>query len=276
MFWSQPRLDSSMAGLNARIKVDGVPAFWDQLERSAHTILLLDYDGTLAPFHEERMQARPLPGIVEAIERLGKVGNTTIALVSGRPVAEVRELTGLSSVIIAGTHGFELYSPVSGTAAIDIEPAVAQTLERVHAEAARLVGAARAERKIATVALHVRGLDERDARDAMLAFRDVASTASAADFEVRDFNGGVELRARHRDKGVAVREILAALPSADLVVYVGDDDTDEDAFRALRDIDGVGIRVGAPDLSTSAQGRLESCDDVLSLLTDWIATKTCQ
>jgi trehalose-6-phosphatase len=233
-----------MAGLNTRIKIDGAPTLWDRVERSAHSVILLDYDGTLAPFHEERMQARPLEGVVDALERIANLPDTTVALVSGRPVAEVQDLTGLNGVMIAGTHGFELYEPDAGTVSTELSPEIAETLDRAHQEAVRLVGPARAERKVATVALHVRGMDE--------------------------------LRVRHRDKGVAVGEILAATRPADLVIYIGDDDTDEDAFRELPPETGIGIRVGRADRPTHAAGRIDSCEDVLKFLTDWIATKTCQ
>jgi trehalose-phosphatase len=265
-----------MAGLNTRIKIDGAPTLWERVDRSAHSVILLDYDGTLAPFHEERMQARPLEGVVDALERIANLPDTTVALVSGRPVAEVQDLTGLNGVMIAGTHGFELYEPDAGTVSTELSPEIAETLDRAHQEAVRLVGPARAERKVATVALHVRGMDDRAAQAALDAFREHASAAPDDDFVVRAFNGGLELRVRHRDKGVAVGEILAATRPADLVIYIGDDDTDEDAFRELPPETGIGIRVGRADRPTHAAGRIDSCEDVLKFLTDWIATKTCQ
>lgn len=267
-----------MAGLNARIKINGLPSFWDDVALVSHVLVLLDYDGTLAPFHADRMRAYPLEGVVDALERMAELPDTTVALVSGRPVAEIQELTGLTDVIIAGTHGWEVYRPGVGVTATGLPPRTVATLDQAHRDAIRLVGRERAERKIATVALHVRGLDADTAQAATAAFR-ASATALAGrgpTFEVRDFNGGVELRVRHRNKGVAVREILEATPQAELVVYIGDDDTDEDAFRALPVLMGAGIKVGQAGHPTAALGRLDSCEDVLKFLTDWIATKTCQ
>jgi len=262
-----------MATPQAHIDVTGVPNFWERVAASRHAILLLDYDGTLAPFHADRMQARLYPGMDERLQRLAELDNTTVALVSGRPVAEIQKLTGFTNLLIAGTHGFELYRPGVGITQMPLPAGVEASLDEARRAAAALVGDYRAERKIATVALHVRGLDAREADRVTGEFRSVVEPMAGEHLEVRDFNGGVELRVRGRDKGIAIAEIIAELPDADLVVYIGDDDTDEDAFRALPP-HGIGIKVGDLDRPTAAHGRLESPAAVLQLLTDWIAIKS--
>lgn len=262
-----------MASAKANIDVAGVPDFWERVAASRHAILLLDYDGTLAPFHTDRMKAHLYDGMAECLERLAELDNTTVALVSGRPVAEIQKLTGITNLLIAGTHGFELYRPGKGITAMPLPEGVTANLDEARRAAAELVGEYRAERKIATVAMHVRGLDTLEADRVAGEFRGVVEPMAGEHLEVRDFNGGVELRVRGRDKGIAISEIIEELPDADLVIYVGDDETDEDAFKALPP-HGIGIKVGNMDKPTAAQGRLGSPADVLQLLTDWIAIKS--
>lgn len=257
------------------MEICGLPGFWELLASAGHAILLLDYDGTLAPFHPDRMRARPLDGILPALEQLLEIDNTTTVLISGRPVAEIQTLTGLDQLIIAGTHGFEIFRPGEGISRVLPADDTLERLNSIEGIAAEIVGPELAERKIATVALHTRKLDPETAGAAQRRFRKEVAPLIGTELEVRDFNGGVEVRAPVRDKGVALREILSELPPADLVVYIGDDDTDEDAFKALPN-NGVGIKVGPPGTPTAATGRLDSCEDVLRFLTHWIAIRTCQ
>lgn len=264
-----------MADPATNIDISGLPDFWPRLRAARHAILLLDYDGTLAPFHPDRMKAQPLPGVLPALDDLVSLDSTTVALVSGRPVAEIQGLTGLSNLVIAGTHGFELFRPDSGISNTGLPDGAAETLDKIEDVARKIVGPELTERKIATVALHTRRLSDGEAAAAAGAFRERVASLIGTELELRDFDGGVEARVRGRDKGKAIREIIDGLQPADLVVYIGDDDTDEDAFRALPD-NGVGIKVGWPEAPTAAKGRLADCEDVLRFLRNWIATRTCQ
>jgi trehalose 6-phosphate phosphatase len=259
---------------NAHMRIQGLPEFWLRAREASSTILLLDYDGTLAPFHPDRMQAIPLDGVMPALATLNALDDMTVALVSGRPVAEIQELTGISDLVIAGTHGFELYRPDHRIQRIDPNPNLLEKLDMIEEIAVDTVGRELAERKIATVALHTRKLDDGQAAEAATGFRAAIQPLLSDALEVRDFDGGVEVRVRGRDKGVAILEMLHEMRPAELVVYIGDDETDEDAFRALKGR-GVGIKVGSPDAPTDADGRLASCEDVLQLLNDWIEMERC-
>ena len=263
-----------MPGSGTQLGIEDLPDFWPLVERADHAILLLDYDGTLAPFHADRMKARPLEGVLPALDQLSALANTTVALISGRPVEEIQQLTGLDSLIIAGTHGFELYRPGQGIQRRLPSNELSDRLDLIETVAEQIVGPELAERKIATVALHTRKLEPEAAAYSQRAFRRDIGPHMTSELEARDFDGGVEVRVCGRDKGAAVLEILEELQPADLVVYIGDDDTDEDAFKAL-DGKGVGIKVGSQDRPTAAAGRLSTCDDVLQLLNDWIEARPC-
>lgn len=256
------------------IDIPGDPHFWDRVRLARHAILFLDYDGTLAPFRVNRMDAEPLEGVSELLREIARLENTTIALISGRPVFEVLELVGVDEVVIAGTHGFEIYEPGEGTHASTLSIEHDSVLDRAEMIARELAGSERTERKISTVAVHTRGMESGAAADLEDAFREGVQPYREDEFEVRDFNGGVELRSKARNKGVAVRELLMDLPVADLIVYIGDDETDEDAFRALLP-GGIGIRVSSDEKPTAATGTLDSPEAVRTFLRDWLSIRSC-
>jgi trehalose 6-phosphate phosphatase len=267
-----------MAADNQHAGVDsfdvGIPGFWEAVASAENVALLLDYDGTLAPFHIDRLQAFPSAGVVDALQTLAGSSSTIIALVSGRPVDELLGLMPDPGVTIIGTHGYEVRSPGEPVETISISDGQADQLDRALVDAHRLVGRSRSERKVATVAAHFRGMDRLDAREVQQdLLQRWLSFADTAIVEIRQFNGGLEMRALGRHKGVAVAEFLETCPDETLPVYLGDDDTDEDAFKAVRERGGHGIRVGGLTRSTAANGSVESCNDVLRFLQTWIGAR---
>ena len=252
----------------------GIDGFWEAIAGAPAVALLLDYDGTLAPFHVDRLQAVPIDGAVEALQEMGQSTDTIVALVSGRPVSELLQLMPDPGVTIIGTHGFEVRSPDGNlsTAAISADQIV--LLDRAYQDATRTIGSERTERKVSTVAAHFRGLDRLDARqhqqdilDRWLGYVDRNIV------EVRQFNGGIEMRALGRHKGTAVAEFLDGYPDNTLAVYIGDDDTDEDAFRTVKARGGYAIRVGDVSNVTEATGSLAECEDVVNFLRAWTGAR---
>lgn len=250
-------------------QVAGVPNIWQRIQDAERTLLLLDYDGTLAPFNQDRNNAVPLPGITETLERLHHPPELTIVIVSGRPVQEIKRLLGSDQFTIAGTHGFELSVPGEPITAWELTDYQQESLETATEMALELAAPELIERKIATVAVHTRPLNEYDAAKLSdkieRAFRDLVKLD---EMELRQFDGGYELRATGRDKGLAVTELIQHELPLDFAIYIGDDQTDEDAFRALPPW-GIGIKVSHPQRKTAASGRLESCEAVRTFLLDW-------
>lgn len=247
----------------------GVPDFWERLARAQHTTLMLDYDGTLAPFQVDRHAAHPLPGVVEALHAIQELPDTLLALVSGRPVAEIERFVGENTFVIAGTHGYELHLPGTGLRQHTLDAPLSALLDAAGEEATLVVGPHWTERKIATVAAHVRQLSPEEAELAIELLAERWVTLTNEFTEVRRFNGGIEMRVRGRDKGSVVRELLALGPEDAFAVYIGDDETDEDAFRALP-ADDIGIKVGDAGTVTAARGRLASCEMVREFLWNWV------
>jgi len=251
---------------------DGVPPrLWGRVARARRRWLMLDYDGTLAPFRVVRDEARPLPRSMELLRRIVGGTRTSVAIVSGRPVHEVERLIGPLPALLVGEHGWERRTPDGRIVRRRLPAAAAAVLDRA-ARAARQAGwEALLERKRAAVVLHTRGLPAREARAlerrCERAWRGLAPGAAA---RVDRIHGGVELRARGWDKGAVVLALASRSAPGTLGVFVGDDLTDEDAFAAVRDW-GFGVRVGGDGARSAATGRIASCRDLPRFLARWLA-----
>ena len=250
--------------------IPGIPDFWEQLARSRLRLLALDYDGTLAPLREDRMKAFPLEGIVDCLSEIGRDAETKLVIVSGRPIAEILALLGNIGVTMIGSHGWEIREPDGKHHLTPPSETQARRLEQAEQEvAARNLGN-RSERKIASLAVHTRGMREVSAvslEDDLLELW--SRDAPSHDLECRRFDGGVELRSAGIDKGTILRDLLPERTGGRFAVYVGDDETDEDAFREIRGR-GFGIKVGSASGPTLAEGSLADCEAVLAFLKEWI------
>jgi trehalose 6-phosphate synthase len=243
--------------------------FWKRVQAASRRVLMLDYDGTLAPFHPSRMEARPPDATLDILRAIVESGHTQIVIVSGRPAREARGLLSGLTVDTFGSHGFERF-PADGSLH---ELALSQEERAGFDAAAAAVGAAglgeRLEVKSAGIAVHVRGLDHAKAIEIEeLSYNILKPIADRYHLECRLFDGGVEIRSGRFHKGLAVSALLDELTEDTFAVYVGDDDTDEDAFRALSGR-GIGVRVGAPASDTAAQIQLALQADVLPFLEKW-------
>lgn len=245
-------------------------AFFRRLRAAPARVLLLDYDGTLAPFHVQRDQASPYPGAREAVRRIMDQGRTRVVVVSGRSLEDLRERLGLEPAPeLWGTHGWERLHAGGHVEGRDPGKAALAALQAGRRLAEREVPAERVEVKPASVAVHVRGLAERDARRILEATRAAwGSLCGEGTVEIREFDGGVELRVPGEHKGTAVTRILSEAPVGAAVAYLGDDLTDEDAFAAL---EGRGLAVLVRDAlrETSADVWIKPPEELLGFLERW-------
>lgn len=260
-----------MTGLEEEtFPIPGIPDFWHELRRAGRRFLVLDYDGTLAPFHPDRMRAFPLEGIPECLSVIARSRDTTLAIVSGRPVREILELVGDLGVTLVGSHGWEIRNPEGSYRAASPSPEQERGLRQAEQELSERGLGPRVERKVASLAIHTRGMPVARAEsleDELL--RAWSKDAPDHGLECRRFNGGVELRSTGLDKGTILCDLMRGQPGDTLWVYVGDDETDEDAFIEVRER-GWGIKVGTRDAATQARGRLSDCRAVLEFLRGWI------
>lgn len=248
--------------------LDDIPApLWKRVARARKRVLMLDYDGTLAPFTPRRDQSRPIPESIERIRCLARSDHTRIAIVSGRPLAELEALIGPLAATLVGEHGWDWRAPAGAIVRHPLDDDARQALS----DAARLAIEAglgeQLERKRAAVLVHTRGLPRaREVGERAVALW--RSFGEGSSFTLDRLDGGIELRARDHNKGTAARMLLEEAGPEALGVFVGDDVTDEDAFEALRE-PGFGIRVGDERRSSLARGRLPSPAAVPTFLKEW-------
>lgn len=225
----------------------------------------LDYDGTLTPI-VERPEAAVLDDATRDVLRR-VAARHTVAIVSGRDLADVRERVGLAGLTYAGCHGFDIDGPAGRReheAAAAAAPQLAAAADEVARDTAGLPGV-QLERKRFTLAVHYRRAREADRP----AVADAVEHALARHPGLRRTSGKMvyELQpAVDWDKGRAVLWLIEALALRDaLPVYIGDDVTDEDAFRALAER-GVGIAVLDAPRDTAARYVLPDTDAVRAFL----------
>lgn len=227
---------------------------------AATEALYLDFDGTLADFAprpDRVVVPQPLPELLIALHhRLGGA----VAVVSGRALADVDRLLAPARLAGAGVHGAELRLSPADRRAHPRPPALdglARELRARFGADPRLV----IEDKGAGVALHYRQAPEREA-DCVSA---VSALASVSGLQLLQGNRVVEARPHGVDKGSALRMLSLHAPfAARRPVFVGDDTTDEDGFRAAAAQGGYGVKVGPG--GTAAPYRFDDVSDVRAWL----------
>jgi trehalose 6-phosphate phosphatase len=232
--------------------------------------VFLDYDGTLTPIVDRPDLAILSDEIRAAVRRLARL--CPVAVVSGRDRANVERLVALDELIYAGSHGFDIAGPAGLRIEHENGAAFSAAVKRATAlleEGVKGIEGALVEPKAFAVAVHYRLVAEAEVAhvervvDRVIA--EVAELKKTAGKKVFELRPNVEW-----DKGRAVLWLLDALDldrSDVLPFYLGDDRTDEDAFRALCGR-GVGILVGEPEIPSAADFGVGSTEDVARLLSD--------
>ena len=245
--------------------------FYAALHSAEQSALLLDYDGTLAPFTTERDQAYPYAGVRERLNRLNRSAGTRLVIVSGRPADDVVGLLGLESAPeVFGLHGAERRLRDGTTELVKLRETTRKGLAEADAWAEKHDLIHRCEIKPISRAFHWRGLTP-EATEAMRAgiVQQWQDTAEFYGLVLHEFDGGLELKADGIDKGSAVREILRELRNDAVVAYLGDDHTDEDAFAALAGR-GLRILVRTEERATAADIWLQPPEELLTFLDSWL------
>jgi len=233
----------------------------------------LDYDGTLTPIVSRPELAKISKEMRSIVERLSR--KHTVAIVSGRMREDAEDLAGIENIFYAGSHGFDILGPQLSMIHPEAEkaiPIVAEVIDKLSKELSSIEGLI-IEKKKFSVAVHYRLVDEG---------RYLKRIKGVAEKIAREY-GSLRLMSGKKvfellpnikwDKGEAIRWIMEALKLSwkdCSVVYIGDDVTDEYAFRAVR-TRGTGILVSEDARSSAADFRLSSPDEVRSLFEKIIA-----
>jgi trehalose 6-phosphate phosphatase len=252
-------------------------AFFRSFVGAPRSLLLLDYDGTLAGFRIDRFTARPWAGVRQLLARIQSQGHTRIALVTGRPATEIWPMLALESrPEVWGLHGAERLYP-DGRCELESGSDVARArLDEVRASLKRYALGGLYEDKANAAVVHWRGRSAAQARAIEQKTRALFEPLAQLDgLALLEFDGGLELRIG-RDKGGAVREILRYEDPASPVAYLGDDYTDEAAFRAVNEAPGphLSVLMRREERKTAADIWLKPPAELRSFLERWLDARS--
>jgi trehalose 6-phosphate phosphatase len=247
-----------------------------QLRGASHVLLLLDYDGTLTPI-VQRPELADLPqGVKQLLEALARQRRLTLAIISGRALVDVKEKVGIGDIFYAGNHGLEIEGPgISFVSPLAEEFKL--VLRRLYHQLSQALGAIKGvlvEDKGLTLSVHYRQVADDRGKEVRDVFeRITGDTAVSGKIRLTSGKKVYEIRpAVAWDKGKVVKIMMEKCGGGEqkgglLPVYIGDDLTDEDAFRAIEDYKGgISVFVGGGDSPSSARYFLGSPDEVARFL----------
>ena len=219
--------------------------------------LFLDYDGTLTPIVESPDEALISDEIRNLIIRLK--GHVPVAVITGRSLKDIKKRVGIEGIVYAGNHGAEIWDGkeiiINQESATNIQ-LLNEVLNRLKSSLSHIQGILIEDKNI-TASIHYRMVNAGYLHQLFGIFRRIAM-----DYEgIFKFNHGkkvIEIRPVSAwDKGNAVDWTIKKMGEGRIPVYIGDDVTDEDAFRVIKD-KGVSICVGgSPDADYFLKGQEE-------------------
>ncbi|GAB88921.1 trehalose-phosphatase [Gordonia rhizosphera] len=241
----------------------------DVAARVPRLLLSSDYDGCISPLVSRPEDAVPNPASITAIVAAAGLPDTVTAVVSGRELAVLAQLSGLTPPVhLIGSHGSEFDT---GFVA-EITDEHRSLLERLIAELRSIAAdyqGSMVETKPASTVIHVRNAARADADAALERTR--SGPATWPGVQVTEGKEVIELAVIETSKGHAL-DLMRERFAADAVIYLGDDVTDEKAFAHLRTANGdIGIKVGDGD--TVAGFRITDTHDVAGVLEFVVAAR---
>ncbi len=248
---------------------------WESLYRrirqSQNRLLLCDYDGTLTAIVDSPEMAILSDETRKLLGSLARKQGLLVGVVSGRALSDIKERVGIDSIIYAGNHGFE----IEGPGIQFIHPLTEELGSIIHLMGTvlkRTMGRIKGvivEDKGVTLSVHYRMVDDNQLPEVTSAFENTVSTARKLG-KIKTTSGKKVHEVRPAvpwHKGNAVQLVYDKFaPSRKkgrvLPVYLGDDLTDEDAFKTVNDLDGISILVGEGSQVSAADYYLNSPSEV--------------
>ena len=238
-------------------------------------MVFFDYDGTLTPIVDDPEKAFLPDSMREVLKKVTE--SFPLAVISGRDLPDVRKLVGMEGIYYAGSHGFDIAGPggmrMQHQKGTDYLPSLDQAEKELKEKASAIAGA-RIERKRFSIAIHYRKVKEEKTASVKEMVEEVAGYHS----DLRQSGGKkiFELQPKidwHKGKALLWLLEELELDGPDVVpLYLGDDVTDEDAFKTLRQR-GIGIVVMDEPRPTEAHYRLNDPDEVEEFLTRLVVMK---
>lgn len=220
--------------------------------------LFLDYDGTLDDFAPTPDTILPNLEVISILEGLVSARGILPAVISGRRLAHIQKLLPVDGLLIAGTYGLEMRLP-NGKFHYGIELSeIREFLERLLPRWRECISGIRGmvlEDKGYAMALHGR-LASRFEAESALSLAQSAALEMMADksFRISEGEMFLEIAPKSARKSIAVQKILNEYTPGHVgIIYIGDDDKDEEAFQTIQSRGGIAVRVADTAVSTSAQ-----------------------
>jgi len=240
-----------------------------RVRAAPHILLGCDFDGALAPVFDHPATATLSNEVRQPLADMAGRGRVTVLVVSGRSAADLRARADVPGLIVAGNHGLELAGPGwehVDPAVAESGPAIGQLANTLQRALESIPGVA-VEDKGLSVTVHYRHAAPESHEAVRAAVHGVLSDTSHP-FVLTAGRMCFDIRPRvYWTKGEAVNWLLARIGQPDaLVVFVGGDPTDEDAFAALPA--GVTVRVGSGP-ETAAKYHVDGPDGVRKFL-EWL------
>ncbi|WP_037374213.1 trehalose-phosphatase [Salinimicrobium xinjiangense] len=225
-------------------------------------LLFLDFDGTLAPIVEHHADAAISEEMRELVKRLAEI--YPVAVISGRGMADVKKRLKLPGIYYAGSHGYEISGPNGffreNEEAQKVLPFFNE-IEPLMREKLKEIEGVDFERKKFTLAIHYRQVkpeQEQEVRKTVSnVLKDYSELAGAGGKKVIEIRPNIDW---HKGKAVEFLKSVISEEEEPFSIYVGDDVTDEDAFREVEH--GLGILVGEHSQNTYADYSLQDLEDV--------------
>ncbi|HSK86723.1 MAG TPA: trehalose-phosphatase [Anaerolineales bacterium] len=238
--------------------------------------LFLDYDGTLADFASTPDIIEPNPRVISILEQLVRTSTLRVTILSGRRLGHVRLLLPITGIFLAGTYGIELLTPTNETIHCVEYTEIRPVLETIRLQWEQIIRGRSnffLEDKGWTLALHARFAADDESEQVITRARQViGETAPASHFRILGGHKFLEIAPRLASKKDTVAYLLSQYPLPDAnLLYIGDDDKDEEAFPVIHAHQGVAVKVLQPSQRsqpTTADFFFESPDETLQWLED--------
>ncbi len=246
-----------------------------RLKSANHILLLSDYDGTLTPIADRPELAVLNADTRKLLQALARNRRYTIGLISGRSLTDLKNCVNVDGIIYSGNHGLE----IEGFGTNFLEPIAEevrpylQILFQVLSTTLRGIKGVFVENKGLTLSVHYRSVNGAEEQKVIDAFDKVTNPLHITG-RIRITRGKKVYEIRppvEWDKGKAVAWLIARCKetkgkSGALPVYLGDDLTDEDAFKVIEGYGGITIFVGSEDFQSVARYFLKAPKEVTEFL----------
>lgn len=238
--------------------------------------LFLDYDGTLSDFALSPDDLQPNPEIIKLLERLAQRPDTRVTILSGRRLGHVRQLLPVAGLFLAGTYGIELLEETGQTIYRVEYEEIRPALEAIKPQWAQLIHERPGfflEDKEWALAIHARFAEDEEASHIIgQALETATLSLPASHFRILGGHKFLEVAPRLASKKEAVVYLLSRYPLPEArLLYVGDDDKDEEAFPIIQANRGVAVKVVQPSQAgqeTTADFFFHSPVETLTWLTE--------